>query len=329
MPRHPHCVSVSLELDSDDKLVQAIAEIRQLQLEGIINSKLTIANDYFILSATTDYPSELAAKEYLDDEAMSELRRRHQVVAWSAVAAIYGDSLTIATRKKQIRKRLGGLGPLFFVGDKLSDFIQKVVEKSRPAAAASPYRMLGRVLTRISGKSLRAFEMVPNIHSHHKGVPSDFFVEHSFFGEPACFTSWDTQGEINLAEHRKGKIWFAPVVPLTGEHALTVINGCRRLFHHYGFDFASGLLLFNPRSVIAIAKITYLKADAEQSERAWQLFTALHQWCVEQGYQVYRTNVAHMEQVTECAPVYKDFLNRLKVAVDPDNIIAPGKYGVG
>lgn len=330
MPKHEHCVSVSLELADDQTMAEAVNAIRQLQLEGIIESKLTIANDYFMLSAAIDYPDELAPNGFLDDSAMGELRKRHNVPKWSAVAAIYGDSLTIKAKKRQIKKRLARFGQLFFLGDKMSNFIERVVnEKQAEPPRTNLYTIAGSLLEKVTKKSIKFFELAPNAHEHHKGIPSDFFVENSFFGDPACFASYGSAKEINLAEHRKGKIWFAPVVPLDGNQALFVINGCKAIFHKHRFDFASGLLLFNPRTVIAIAKITYLKDDDEHRERAQQLFDELHQWCVEHGYQVYRTNVAHMEQVTECAPEFKQFLNQIKEKVDPNNIIAPGKYGVG
>ncbi len=198
MPVHEHCVSVSLELATDEQLVYAVATIRQLELEGVIESKLTIANEYFLLTVAVDYPKHLAPDGYLNDEAINTLRQQYNVPRWAVVAEIYGDSWTIFAKKRQIKKRL----------------------------------------------ALKFLEAAPHIHSHHKGVPSDYFIGNSFFGDPS---------EINLVEHRKGKIWFAPVVPFDGEQTLFVMNGCKKIFHKYQFDFASGLLLFNPRTVIAIA----------------------------------------------------------------------------
>lgn len=297
---------------------------------GVIDSKLTIANDYFVVSAAIDYPKDLAPDGYLDDQAMTTLRKAHRVVRWTAVAAIYGDRLTIRSKKRQIKKCLSPFGQLFFIGDGLSDFVERVVNAVQADPPVSNlYTLAGSVMEKITGKHIKFFEMAPHIHSHHKGIPSDCFIENSFFGDLACMASYGKRDEINLAEHRKGKIWFAPVVPMDGEQTLFVMNGCKAIFHQHKFDFASGLLLFNPRTVIAIAKITYLKEDPEQVQRAQDLFNALHAWCIEHGYQVYRTNVAHMEQVTECAPVFKSFLNEIKEKVDPNNIIAPGKYGVG
>lgn len=330
MPRHRNCVSVSLEIDTDEQFSEAVDAFRELELKGVIDSKLTVANDYLMISISSDYPHHLAPDGYLTDESMAILRKQYNTTRWIAAAAIYGDWWTIFAKKRQIRKALSGYGKLMFLGDRLSRFLARVAEESlAPNPSTNLFSLSGRLLVKMTGKPMRMLESAPHVHEHHKGVPSDYFIERAFFGDPPCLASFGKGDEINLGEHRKGKMWFAPVVPMVGHQALFVINGCKTLFHQHGFDFAAGLLLFNPRTVITITKITFDKEDPEHRQSAQALFDALHAWCIEHGYQVYRTNVTHMPTVTECAPTFKWFLNEIKQKVDPNNIIAPGKYGVG
>ena len=48
---------------------------------------------------------------------------------------------------------------------------------------------------------------------------------------------------------------------------------------------------------------------------------------MDKGYPPYRTTTMSMPNSTDCNPVFRDFLAAVKGAVDPQNLIAPGRYG--
>ena len=330
MPIKPKCVSVLLEIANNEMLGEAINKFRTLQLDGIIESKLMIGNDYFSFSLSIDYPHHLCEEGYLGDTGLASLREQYKVSCWSASAAIYGDKDEIRYKQKRIKRELSAVGKLMFVGDGTTRFIENMLEESKkPTPENKLLALCGRLAEKATHKPLRFFEPLIAIHNHHKGIPCDFFVENALFGDPACYVEIDQKNELNLAANDKGKMWFAPLVPMNSHHVLHVLNGCKALFQEHKFDFGAGLLLFNPRTAIAISRISFNKKDPEHAKRAMALFRALHKWCIQEGYQVYRTNVAHMEEVIDCSPTFKEFLNLLRHGVDPSNIIAPGKYGVG
>jgi 4-cresol dehydrogenase (hydroxylating) len=88
-------------------------------------------------------------------------------------------------------------------------------------------------------------------------------------------------------------------------------------------------MIANPRSVIALMSIFFDKEDPEETARAEQLYFEMGQVTQAAGYQQYRTSTAYMDRILGPAPEFRSLASQIKTALDPNNIMAPGKYGVG
>jgi 4-cresol dehydrogenase (hydroxylating) len=101
------------------------------------------------------------------------------------------------------------------------------------------------------------------------------------------------------------------------------------LFEKHGFDYYVAMILQNPRSVIVLMSIFYDREDVDETERAKALYDDLFEAATASGYQQYRTSVAAMHRLYSGQPAYADMLQAIKTALDPDEVIAPGRYGIG
>jgi len=122
-----------------------------------------------------------------------------------------------------------------------------------------------------------------------------------------------------------GIIWFAPIVPCTGDHVTSVVGSCRPLFEQFAFDFYAALLTQNSRSMIVLMAIFYDKNNTDETARAKALYDALSVQTTSAGYQVYRTGTQGMANLFKTAPEFASLVRRLKHALDPAGILAPGK----
>ncbi len=107
-----------------------------------------------------------------------------------------------------------------------------------------------------------------------------------------------------------------------------VLDLCQPLYEKYGFEFSTALMVGNPRTLIALMSIFYDREDAGEVERAKQLYFEMGKVTQDAGYQQYRTSTIFMDRVLEPAPEFRDLAERIKHALDPNDIIAPGKYGI-
>ena len=153
--------------------------------------------------------------------------------------------------------------------------------------------------------------------------PSDFFVRHAYFKSPVPKPDVADPDRDNC-----GLIWFAPIAPMTGRDIQAILGLCRPLFERYEFDFYAALLTQNARSMIVLMAIFFVKENAEQAARASELYEALSRATSDAGYQPYRISVTGMSKLADMAPDFSTLTRCIKSALDPEHVLAPGKYGI-
>jgi 4-cresol dehydrogenase (hydroxylating) len=118
------------------------------------------------------------------------------------------------------------------------------------------------------------------------------------------------------------------MVPMKGDEVEKVLDMVRSLYVKHGFDFTTALMVGNPRTVIALMSVFYDKNDPDESKRAAALYYEMGDVTQKAGYQQYRTSTMYMDRIFSNAPEFLSFCQKLKKAIDPQGIIAPGKYGI-
>jgi 4-cresol dehydrogenase (hydroxylating) flavoprotein subunit len=143
------------------------------------------------------------------------------------------------------------------------------------------------------------------------------------------------RGDMNLQEMGLynwrgggGSIWFAPVSQSRGSETLKQVALAKRILTEYGLDYV-GEFIVGWRDMHHIIDVLYDRTDPEQTKKAHACFSKLLDEFAKQGYGTYRVNTAFMDKVAETyGPVQMDVKKRIKDALDPNGIIAPGKSGI-
>jgi 4-cresol dehydrogenase (hydroxylating) len=143
------------------------------------------------------------------------------------------------------------------------------------------------------------------------------------------------QGKLSLQEYGiynwrggGGSAWFAPTMAARASDARKTVALGKSIVREYGFDYLGGYIV-NERDMVQVIDVLFDRTNPEEAQRAHRCFSDLIQQYGANGYGVYRTNIAFMDQA---AAVYGDtqraFNKRLKKALDPLGILAPGKSGI-
>jgi 4-cresol dehydrogenase (hydroxylating) len=169
-------------------------------------------------------------------------------------------------------------------------------------------------------------EALLEAHSILKGKPSTYFVKHAYF---KARRPKPPDGDIDPARDNCGVIWAGPVVPLTGTEVRRFIDLSTPVYKRYGLDYSTVLMLVNARCAIILNSVFYDKEDADERQRAHALYHEMCDVTAEAGYQQYRTSLAYMGKILSRNQPFLGLADRIKAAVDPNNILAPGKYGIG
>lgn len=321
MPRPEAFESFTFDLDRTSDLGRVVDILRELALKGILQSACHMINDIVTLSVLTQYPTTVGADQSrLPDEIVAQMRSRYGVAQWSLGGGIQGSRAQVRDVKAQLRKRLKPLGRLLFLNDSGVGGVETLL-KLRQRQPLRP--IIDKLVRSTTGKSPEMLEAAPHIHSVLKGRPSDYFVRHAYFKSQKPKPEFAHPDRDNV-----GLIWFAPIAPMTGAHVEAVLSLCRPLYLKFGFDMYCALLMQNPRSMIVLFSIFYRKESPNEVTQANALYQALSAATASAGYQPYRVGVGGMSKLIENSPAFFSLASRLKLAVDPKNILARGKYSM-
>jgi 4-cresol dehydrogenase (hydroxylating) flavoprotein subunit len=185
--------------------------------------------------------------------------------------------------------------------------------------------ILPDLFSMVSGSSLENAEAIPHLYPIMKGIPGEFIVGFAYLKDKRPRPTVN----VDPARDGAGMLWLAALCPLTGKHTSDLLQLCEPVFHKYGFDLSLAFLMINARSVLALIEIFFDKQNPDEEKRAQALYDEITATTMRAGFQQYRTSVAYSDRIMQSAPELQKTLDAMRSAIDPDNLIAPGRYGLG
>lgn len=123
-------------------------------------------------------------------------------------------------------------------------------------------------------------------------------------------------------------LFFSPISEITGDVANEQYSITKKEVLNAGFDFI-GTFTIGMREMHHIVCLVFDRKDAKQREKMHSLIRKLIEVCAEKGWGEYRTHLALMDQIADTYSwnnhALLRFSEKLKDAIDPNGILAPGK----
>jgi 4-cresol dehydrogenase (hydroxylating) len=306
MPRPEYFQAYYFRCEEADGLKAAIDALRPLRLDGTIRSASHIANDYKVVSALRQYPwQETGGQTPLNGSVMAQLRNQLKIGAWNGSGALYGTRRQVKEARRLLRKALHGKAQrLQFLDDR----------KLRLATMfAKPYQW-------ISGWNLdRMLAVLKPVYGLMKGIPTE---------HPLSSTYWRKRfappEAMDPDRDKCGLLWCSPVVANDGDAASHVTELVTGHVLAHGFEPAISLTMITGRALACIISLAYDREIAGEDDRAMACYRDLVAVLAGHGYYSYRMPVGMMSGMEGGA--YCDLLEGIKKALDPQGILAPGRY---
>ena len=297
-----------------ERLGAFIDDLRELVMSRALRSFPHLANDFAMMCILSQYPKDLLdGRKHLSESAAARWRKEHGVAPWTFGAGLYGSREEVRYQKRMLRKVLGRYGMVQFIGAAVQDnWYGRLVRKVAP------------VVNRLLGKSPEFTDvMVPAINLY-RGIPTDEFVRQAYF------RSHDRKPltDIDPARDGCGFVWVGPVVPFTSEHVLKALAITRQINEKHEFDFFVEVIVESARSVIVLVGVFYDRHNPAEAARALGWYNEARATYLSDGYPPYRATSMSMPGAMDGNPVARDFLASIKAAVDSQNLLAPGRYGM-
>ncbi len=123
--------------------------------------------------------------------------------------------------------------------------------------------------------------------------------------------------------------WFVPIVPTDGDHVRKQKRLADEIVGSFGLNYNAELIV-GIRSMHHVMEIPFDKSSEEQVENSVLCYRKLIEVFAENGYGLYRTSILFMDEVAETyGPEIRKVFGKIKRALDPNGIVAPGKSGIG
>lgn len=126
---------------------------------------------------------------------------------------------------------------------------------------------------------------------------------------------------------RCGVIQLCPLLPFEALGATAALGLIERSVRRWGFEPQIGFDLSDPATIEAYLTIVYDRDQAGEDERAMACHHALTRRLVEMGCPPYRLGI-QSDPAASLPDGRGAFLAQLKAALDPNSILAPGRYGI-
>jgi 4-cresol dehydrogenase (hydroxylating) len=299
-----------------EDIAEVVDALRPLRLDGTLRSIVHVGNDLRVLSGGCTFPREQAAgQSMLPAGVRGEMRARAGAGAWTVSGALYGSGLQVAAARAALKKALRGTPAT-------STFLTE--RKLRLGAW-----LAGLLGAFGGGRRLRARVALGNaLFAMNRGMPNGRFLAGAYWrrrgGLPSGFPA-----QADPAADNCGLLWVSPVLPMRGADLLALHALAAPIFAHYRFDLFATFSMINERALGGVLTVAYDKEDPGEAERAQACHAALFEAVMRAGYIPYRVGIGSMAALDPHGDVYWKTVSKIKRALDPDGIIAPGRYEPG
>jgi hypothetical protein len=310
LARRPECTKACLFALADDALLEpAVLAVRELlgRLPGTLGG-VNLMNRHRVLAMTVPAPQG-GRRVRFSAEQIAQLGQTHQVAPWTGFASLYGTPRMVATAQREIRQRLSGIASRMLF-----------VTPARAQTLASLARWVpgrtGARLQRMTQTLSSALELVT-------GQPNETALALAYWRNNTAAP----QQAKDPARDGCGLLWYAPLVPMRPARVRAYVDMVHHVTQRHGLEPLITLTSLNDRIFDSTVPLLFERQQAAAADAAQSCLRALLEEGRAQGWFPYRVGVDNMAWLTALQTDALAFHTRLQHSVDPQGLLAPGRYG--
>lgn len=301
-------------VQDEAKLPLIVDALHDLKQRDILRSSATLFNSYRMLGFMGKYPWDLHdGKTTLPDQvAMNVLKQSMPVAAfWYGDGALYSNSSAQArAERKLVKKALKGLvkNLTFFYEPKVSvlKFCSEFLSK---LGVSLPLQMLDLFFKK-------------SLYTGHL-IPKEITLGSTYFRMKSARPSPE---KMDPCLDNCGIYWMGPIVPFDGVNVEAAISIIKETITQYGFEPAMTLQMITSRQIDIIVSIAFDRTILGEDKKAKACHDELLRKLIVEGFYPYRLGIQSQSLLPSPDDDYCFLIEKIKKALDPNDILAPGRY---
>lgn len=294
---------------NDDDMQHIVAKIKKVLSElGGITGSINLMNKLRVLSMTAPYPRDKRVDGLLPESLVEEMASKRQVMTWTGAGALYGNKAVVRVAKKEIRKILKPYAKRlsFFSATEMATYssIVKKVSFLENSVVGETLDTLSKTLQLLAGRPSEI--ALPLAYWRSGNVPVD-----------GSAMKPDIDG--------CGLIWYSPLIPMKPEKVREFTEMTRSICIKHRIEPLITLTSLSDRCFDSTIPILFDKQDEDEVKRAHACYEELFETGKEKGFVPYRLGIQSMYLLEKYHSI-PDLTKKIKAIVDPNGIIAPGRY---
>ena len=296
---------------------QSISEIIPClqEMKAVFGSSLPVIKIVSLLTplaAEGEIPAFSSNLDYTDLMKTIETKRRTEdMVSWYIVAPIYGISTIHHQLKSYMRQRLKYYckWPIYFFS-----------EKSLRCADFLCNFLFGRIRKKLKRQIFATREGF----NLAKGIPSEYGLRVAY----ARQGSMQPTENLDPARDGCGLLWYSPLVPFRQDDVKECLNFLEDFCHHHALLPFFTITTLSEYCLDITVALLFDKKNSEACDHVLECYQLLLAEGRKRGWLPYRLPVHKTTALSFDDSVFWETAKRIKKAIDPGSIIAPGRYVV-
>lgn len=290
-----------------EQLVTAIREILRLFPSTV--GGINLMNAHRVLAMSVPYPrAKLGSDGLIPDDVIEELCRGREIGAWTVYGTLYGTRGVVSAAQSEIKRLLKPLAArLLFVSRPMANSMRKIAAH----LPARLHRRFGPAVETLAS-SLELVSGEPN----ETAIPLAYWMS----------GTRPKEGGLDPARDGCGLLWYSPIVPMRPESVRRYLDFLVPTMRKHAFEPLVTLTSLSARCFDSTVPLIFDRDSEAATRRARACYIELLEEGRRLGFMPYRVHVDAMSWLTGLPSVHWDLVERLKSSVDPQGIVAPGRY---
>ena len=255
-------------------------------------------------------------------DKLGQLRRERTI----ELSMIFDHSSLFESKSKKFKEQWAVVIPLYSPSIK-----QAKSAVLRVKRVLRPYVNKVMVFNEMRNKFYQFFPEIlkklkrPYIEIHNSLFHENPTTEHLHI----AYASGVEKKTMDLDKDGCGFMWFTPVIPLRKRDLNIALKSANLLYKKYKFPAKIHIIVSDERTFFMHLPIIFNRLDKQADKKAIDCYSEMFQLFEENGYVPYRMGIQCQKEFLSKSKSYVNFFSKIKAALDPNNILAPEKYGIG